>query len=100
MIVNNWQPGEQGKGIVDQQGRVHTFNEEDYETHGAYIDSQTNIRPAAFFYIEPDGGIDLTYPSLYEEPKKHELMLDHICEADPHFHEYHDPDAEWSFGAR
>jgi hypothetical protein len=95
--VLNWQPGENGKGIVDQDGHVHTWNEEDYEVHGDYLRAFPELQALAYFYITPKGEVDVTMPSRhYGEADKHHAMTELICEADPHL--YPDPNpGDWDF---
>jgi hypothetical protein len=91
----NWQPGEQGKGIVDEDGNVHAWNDEDYELHRDYIDEHPDVgSPRGHFYIGPDGAIDVSYPSAGYDIPGHDLAMEHICEADPHFHA---GKADWTF---
>jgi hypothetical protein len=91
-----WQPGESGKGIVDQNGDVHVWNDDDYELHRDYIDTHPDVQHGeAYFYVEPDGGISLTMPNkAYDGQQRYEAMLDIILEADPYFHEVKD---DWRF---
>jgi hypothetical protein len=84
----NWEPGRAGKGVVDQEGNVHTWDDDDYEVHHDYISQHPNIGgPLSYFYIEPNGEIEITFPSAHVEGQQaHDLMMEHICEVDPHFH--------------
>jgi hypothetical protein len=84
----NWHPGNEGKGVVDHDGNVHTWNDEDYAVHHDYIDQNPSVgSPLSYFYIEPNGEIEITFPSARVEGQEaYDLMMQHICEVDPHFH--------------
>ena len=91
-----WQPGEYGKGVVDQHDAVHAWNEDEYQLHHDYLEAHPHIQPQAYFYIEPNGAIDLTHPSpSYDAAEQVEAMHDLITPADPHFHPYER--GSWSF---
>jgi hypothetical protein len=85
----NWQEGEEGKGIVDSQGHVHTWNEDDYAVHRDYLDANQHLgRPLSYFYIFPDGTTEITFPSKrYDGRQAHDTMMGRITDADPHLHE-------------
>lgn len=92
----DWQPGEEGKGIVDENGHVHAWNEDDYETHHDFIQEHPHLgSPRAYFYITPKGEIDVSNPSAGYDPRGHQLMTEYICEVDPHFID--SPHDRWSF---
>src|SRR4051812_12928535 len=97
MDVIDWQPGENGKGIVDQDGNVHAWNDENYELHRDYIDTSPNVLHAnAYFYINQDGTIEITMPNpIYDGRERHDLMMKHILDADPEFHEA--TGSDWNF---
>lgn len=83
----DWIPGQEGKGVVDKYGNVHAFDTDEYEVHDYYVQDHPDIgSPVAYFYIEPDGGIDVSSPSAGYDPQGHQAMMNKICEADPHFH--------------
>lgn len=82
----DWQPGEYGKGIVDQDGHIHTWNEDDYETHHDYLQTHPDSgSPKAYFYIDPEGTVDVSMPSIGYDPQGYHLMMEYITDADPHF---------------
>jgi hypothetical protein len=77
-----------GKGIIDKNGDVHTFDSDEYELHSDYLAEHPSVWPSAMFYIDPDGAIDVTFPNKhYGEHAEHAQALDRILEVDPHFHE-------------
>jgi hypothetical protein len=91
-----WNPGNHGKGIVDEDGAVHAWNEDDYELHRDYLAEHPDISPMSYFYIEPTGAIDITHPSKhYGDHEAHDLMQQHIGDADPHFHPNPDQDSDY-----
>ncbi len=93
----NWQPGEQGKGIVDAHGVVHAFNEDEYGYHHDFLADNPHINPISYFYVNPEGGIHITYPHPeYDGKTTHDEMMERILPADPAFHP--DLDDDWAFG--
>jgi hypothetical protein len=87
MDVINWQPGEEAKGIVDEDGHVHVWSVEDYEVHNQYVNHNPSVgSPLAYFEVEPDGSVDMISPNAAESMIQYEAMIDIVCEADPHFH--------------
>lgn len=86
----NWKPGEEGKGVVSTDNSVHVFNDDDYKFHSDYVAQVLGSAndAIAYFYVEPDGDIELTYPNRsYDDPEWVDRMAKIICAADPHFHE-------------
>lgn len=82
-----WQPGEYGKGLVDQDGHVHAWNDDEYQIHADYLNEHSHISPHAYFYVNPNGGVELTMPHpAYDDPTDVEVMHDLIVPTDPHFH--------------
>lgn len=93
----NWTPGEHGKGIIDQHGDVHAWNEDEHETHASYMNANPAYVPHAYFYINPEGGIALTMPhKRYDPRQEYDAALQTITDTDPHFHE--EADSSWQFG--
>jgi hypothetical protein len=95
----DWQPGNEGKGIVDEDGHVHAWHDEDYPLHRDYLKAHPSTgSPLAYFYVEPDGMISITHPSpnpAYGDPQQHEAMMDLITQADHHF--YPEEPNDWKF---
>lgn len=82
----NWQPGEEGKGLVDEDGHVHAWPLDDYEVHNDYVKENPSIgSPRAYFEIEPSGKVDLIYPSAADDLRLYDAMAEIIQDADPHF---------------
>lgn len=95
--MHNWQPGQYGKGVVDQDGNVHTWNEEDYRFHSDYVNSHPGMDPSAYFYISPHGSIRTTYPNRrYDEAHLCDAAINAILPVDKHFTEYR-PQSDWDF---
>jgi hypothetical protein len=93
----NWQPGEEGKGVVDQDGHVHVWNVEDHELHNDYVKANPSIgSPMAYFEVDPHGRFDLISPNAAEDMHQREAMADLIAEADPHFRNAAEDEA-WTF---
>lgn len=95
----DWQPGTYGKGIVDEGGGVHAWDEKEYPYHSLYERSFPEVgRPQAYFYIARDGEISITHPSpnpAYGDSGNHNPMMDQILKSDPHFHAANPSD--WKF---
>lgn len=96
----DWEPGNEGKGLVDRDGHVHAWHDEDYPLHRDYLNEHPQLGvPMAYFYIEPDGQIAVTHPSPNPnyggDPAKYESMMELITDADPHFHP--EPPDDWKF---
>lgn len=93
-----WTPGSHGKGYVDQDYMVHTWN-----TNGPYgephhaekatgdmSDTAWVQREYCAFVIEPDGKIDISMLANPKDPR-----FDEILKADPRLHR----DSFWEFHA-
>jgi len=96
--MHNWEPGNYGKGITDQNGVVHTWNEDEYPFHHNYISAHPQVGdPRAFFYIAPEGNVRTTYPNRrYDDPHVCDAEMANILKVDPHFTE-HQPSSDWDF---
>lgn len=83
----DWEPGVEGKGLVDEHGNLHTWNEDEYETHNDYIlnHNQEVGSPKGYFYIDPDGSVDVSHPSALYDPHGNHLMSEYICDVHPNF---------------
>lgn len=91
----NWHPGVFAKGLVDQNDDVHVFDEEEYPYHSSYIDANPGMDAQAYFYVDEEGGIELTYPNPnYDDPEKVSSAMYKIIKADPHFFKI---DSEFGF---
>lgn len=83
----DWEPGRHAKGIVDEWGDVHVWDEDEYPYHSDYIEAHPEVGdPQGFFYVSETGGIDITYPNPnYDDPDLVNSVLAKIIRADPHF---------------
>lgn len=65
----DWEPGTDGKGIVDEKGGVHTWAEDEYPFHHNYEDQHGNVRGAYYFWIYPDGKVESSglHPHLLDQ---------------------------------
>lgn len=98
MNVLDWTHGTHGKGIIDEDGHVHTFNEDDYPTHTRYAVAK-GVRPSAYFYLAKDGRIDLSKPHpQYDTPQEVDAAIHAIKKADPTLYYAGEPDETWDFG--
>ena len=100
MDVINWQPGDEAKGIIDEDGHVHVWPVEDYEVHYDYVKENPSVgSPRAYFEVAHDGAVDLIYPSAADDYGKYNAMMEIIEEADPHFHNASEHSAQptWAF---
>lgn len=82
----DWQPGRTGKGLVDQYGAVHTFDNDEYPMHSDY-EAQHNFwgMPRCYFYINEHGDVTPMPGHLDVEDELGENK-DAIEEADPNLH--------------
>lgn len=94
----DWQPGEEGKGLVDEHGHIHTWNPDvEYNTHDDYIKNHPHVgSPHGYFQIEPNGKFDVINPSYGYDRAGWQLMNDYIKDVIPELHPA-EPDS-WSFG--
>lgn len=98
----NWTLGNNGRGLIDQNGEVHTFNEGEYPTH-AHYEKEHNLGATGYFYIGRDGQVDLTYPHRqYDASPECDAAIHTITGADPTLYEpahYTPADNDaWNFG--
>ncbi len=81
--VLNWDEGQEGKGVIDNRGNVHTFDQEEYELHRDYMD-QHEIHNAQYcFYITPKGEIE-SFDGTWDPSTAG--FVEQIQEADPRLH--------------
>lgn len=93
--VLNWDEGNEGKGLIFDDGRVHTWNEDDYPVHDEYLDDHPELpTPTHYLYISPGGKCNTAWGSL--GPVETELL----SEAHPTLHaDVEHGHATWEFGA-
>jgi formylglycine-generating enzyme required for sulfatase activity len=92
----SWQPGNHGKGLTDEHGNVHTWNEDEYPFHQNYATEHPEVgNPQSCFYIDKDGAVDVSYPSSLHDGEEHnKRAAEHILKADPAL--YH-AKVQWDF---
>lgn len=80
----NWDEGYDGKGLVDQKGNVHTWNDGvDYWFHNNY-ERENKVKGKVFFYITPEGIVhDGGMPSIKGESRDPKQFANQIQTADP-----------------
>jgi hypothetical protein len=79
----DWDEGNEGKGIIDRQGNVYTWNTDDYEIHQHFLEDHPGIVPEYYLEIEPDGRVSpagLNFGSDLVE------VEDLLRDADPRLH--------------
>lgn len=91
--ILNWDEGQEGKGIIDRNGHVYTWDNEDYEVHSDFLKEHPDIVPMRYFWIEPDGR---AYGSgLGDELDNQDEEV--LREADPRLYVNRDLDNTWNF---
>jgi hypothetical protein len=92
----NWEPGQDGKGMLLPDGSVHTWHNDDYEVHNDYIADHPDldVGGAHYVYISPEGKCSTAWGTLGPE---HE---DRLREADPRLYVDYDQGGAtgWAFG--
>lgn len=53
--VHDWDEGNDGKGIIDDQGHVFTWNADEFPYHGDWMREHPDVIPAKKFDIDHDG---------------------------------------------
>lgn len=88
----NWDEGEPGKGVLFPDGSLHTWNQDEYYTHGDYLSEKgLNGVVSSFLYIERSGSVhDMGDPV----PGKHHAA---ITTADPRLHFPKEHGSDWQF---
>lgn len=87
--VLNWQEGEYGRGLIADDGTVHTFDAEEYYNHADY-EKRKGLRGEVYFGIQPDG--EVLHANLGELPL---WAIDVIEDADSHLHVTNSSDMRW-----
>lgn len=88
----NWDEGEYGKGVVDMHGVIHGWNEDEYAYHHNYLSEHPDVNPIGYYYIDPKGSIEVTFPSKgVDGHVAHDDMMDRITAAHPLWHPAKDP---------
>jgi hypothetical protein len=91
--ILDWDEGQEGKGLIDRDGHVYTWDGEEYETHHDFLQEHPAIMPMRYFWIEPDGqcrgaGMGDELDQMDEEV---------LREADPRLYVKHEDANTWSF---
>lgn len=55
--ILNWDEGQYGKGIIDRDGHVYTWDAEEYEVHQMWLQEHPDVMPMRYLDIEPDGRV-------------------------------------------
>lgn len=90
--ILNWQEGHEGKGIIDRNGFVHTWTDDEFGLHRDYIEHAGLDQALAYFVIAPDGRVD---PAGAEPLGVN--MADIITEVDPRLYHDFDQPHDWNF---
>jgi hypothetical protein len=53
--VLDWEEGQEGKGIIDRNGHVYTWDADEYVVHQQWLQDHPEIMPMKYFDIAPDG---------------------------------------------
>lgn len=96
----NWSPGGEGKGVVGEDGRVHTWDSDEWDTHEPYLqqsgewpedeDGNRDVEVEGYFAIEPNGQV--YNAGLGGLAPGHVSMIE---EADPHLFVKGDGAYDW-----
>lgn len=109
----NWEPDQHGKGIVDEQGNVHTWitpSADGYPSHPEYVEKHMLLNENTFtnspmwdraFQINPKGDVRIYGPDIPEEPQDpdydHQALAQAIQMADPRLRAT-PQERQWTFG--
>jgi hypothetical protein len=88
----NWDEGQYGKGIIDRDGHVYTWDAEEYEVHDHFLREHPEIMPMRYLDIEPDGRV---VDSGLGEPLT-EIDEEVLREADPRLYVVIEEQPTWN----
>lgn len=85
-MPHDWQPGQEGLGIVSSDGMVHTWDADEYPRHADWLRHYPDAKDGHHFEIDPSGRIDLL--GGYDEEDYHywQDLAQRITDADKHLY--------------
>jgi hypothetical protein len=93
--ILDWDEGHEGRGLIDRQGNVYTFDQEEFPYHADWLREHPDVMPKRYFWIEPDGqcrgsGMGDELDQIDEEV---------LREADPRLYVIQEEENTWKFDA-
>jgi hypothetical protein len=95
-MPHDWEPGQDGLGIVSHDGSVHTWDADEYPSHARWLKHNPNAQDGHHFEIEPSGRINLLGGYGEEDHPYWQEMAQRIMDVDDHLH-WPDGHQTWDF---